>query len=204
VLFGDPLASNVNGWHVGDGCSFQSDGYHINANVTCLAPVNTPADADVLVQAEQISGSLREGYGLELRASISKNSLNGYAFVIASAGAWAFFKDAGGTSTAIVPFVPSSAIHAGSSVTNILEVRMHVAHFDFFINGMPVGQADDSTYASGASGLSGNSNIEVVYTNYVITVTAGTAYHPSQYPSHIPGTFCPGPARLIWQDAEQE
>ena len=196
VLFDDPLTSNVNGWHNGDSCFFKSDGYHINAGVVCFAPVNTPADADISVQASQISGSLQRGYGLLVRASVSNNSLNDYAFVIDGVGDWAFFKDAGSTSTMLVPFTASSAIHTGINATNTLEVRMQGSHFTFFVNGTQVGQADDSTYAAGATGLAGGSGIEVVYTNFKITVPAGTAYRPAGSPSHVPGTRFPLPARL--------
>jgi hypothetical protein len=197
VLFDDPLTSNVNGWFNGNQCSFKSDGYHINANVVCFAPVNTPADADVSVQASQSSGSLQQGYGLVVRASVSNNILNDYALVIDGAGDWAFFKDAGSTSTMIVPFRANSAIHAGTSATNTLEVRMRGAHFGLFINGMSVGQADDSTFAAGDTGLAGGSGIEVVYTNFKITLPSGTAYRPPQLPTHRPAAILPVPARPV-------
>jgi hypothetical protein len=202
VLFNDPLTSNVNGWHEGNGCSFKSVGYHINGAVACFAPVSTPADEDVSVQASQISGSLQHGYGLLVRASVSNNSLNDYAFVIVGVGAWAFFKDAGSTSTMIVPFTASSAIHTGLNATNTLEMRMQGAHFDFLINGMPVGQADDSTFAAGATGLGGGDGIEVVYTNFKITLPSGTAYKPAGSSSHLPGTYFPLPASLGWSAIE--
>jgi hypothetical protein len=183
VVFSDPLTSNANRWHEGNGCSFKSDGYHINADEICFAPVNTPADADISVQATQVSGSLQYGYGLVVRISPTNTSLNGYLFLIASAGAWTFIK-AGSTETVIVPFTPTSAIHTGINATNTLEVRMQGSHFTFIINGTQMGQqVDDSTFTGNISGLVGNSHADVAFTNYTITVPHSTASGQTRFPS---------------------
>ncbi len=182
VVFSDPMTSNANGWHEGDGCSFKSDGYHINAAEICFAPFNTPADANVSVQATQVSGSVQAGYGLAVHAAPSGNSFNGYLFLMAGAGAWTFIKS-GSADSVVVPFTATAAIHTGLNATNTLEVHIQGSHFDFFINGVQVGQADDSTFTGSISGLVGNSGADVAFTNYTVTIPHSTASSHARFPS---------------------
>lgn len=193
ALFQDPLTSNANGWASDQYCSFHSDGYHIKGGAACFAPVNMPADANVSVQAKQISGAQTRGYGLLVRGSVANNALFGYDFLIVGQGAWAFLKESGSSTHALMAFTTSSAIKQGLNATNTLEVRMAGSHFDLFINGQQVGQADDSSYVSGFTGLWGNAGIEVVYSNFEVTVAPGTA---SILPGRRPSVMVMLPTRL--------
>ena len=94
---------------------------------------------------------------------------NYYSFYIDSNSKWGFSKHVNNTRTDVIPYQFNAAIKGGLNVKNTLLVRMKGSHFDFYINGTKVGQADDSTYTSGLSGLFGNDNIEVAYNNFKIT-----------------------------------
>jgi hypothetical protein len=48
-------------------------------------------------------------------------------------------------------------------------VQAQGGHFVFSVNGTQVGTADDTTFTTGDTGLSGNDGIEVVYTNLTIS-----------------------------------
>ena len=80
------------------------------------------------------------------------------------------FKFVNGTLTDILPYVPSNAIKGGLNVVNTLQVQAKGSHFKFFVNGVMVGEADDSTYATGYTGLSGGGGgIEDAYNNFLVT-----------------------------------
>ena len=58
---------------------------------------------------------------------------------------------------------------SGKSV-NTLEVHAVQSHFDFFVNGTKVGQADDSSPdIGGPAALTGSAGIEVVFSDLKIT-----------------------------------
>jgi hypothetical protein len=195
VIFNDPLNSNANNWYEGSGCSFGSDGFHINADVSCYAPTSTPDDADVIVQTHQISGSLQQGYGLVTRAaSDSSGNFMGYSFLIDGVGHWAIFKDVAATTTKLVDFTPSSAIHTGLNASNTLEVRMRGPQFYFLVNGSPVGHVSDTAFGSGHSGLTGSSGAEVVFTNFQIRAAAFTP------PASTPTATATGLGSVVFQD----
>jgi len=62
-------------------------------------------------------------------------------------------------------------IKSGSGATNTLEARATGTHFVCSINGVKVGEVDDSTDASGDIGLAGSDDgSDVVYTNFSLTV----------------------------------
>lgn len=173
--FQDPLsAPDQYDWQNGAGCSVEADGYHINTAAVCLAPsppVAAFADGTVSVQAKQMSGPLTTGYSLVFRAGGSGSVPDFYAFLIDGNGKWRAFKVIGGQATFFGPFAANPAIHTGLHASNTLQVVMTGSHFDFYVNGTKVGQADDSALPSGTPGLFGNVGIEVVFTNFRVQQT---------------------------------
>jgi hypothetical protein len=73
-----------------------------------------------------------------------------------------------------VGLIASPAIHVGLGATNTLEVRVLDSHFDFFVNGTKVGQADDTNYIaiSGNDVLEGSDGIEIVFSNLTISTAS--------------------------------
>jgi hypothetical protein len=127
------------------------------------------SDGNITVQAKQVAGSLREGYGIVFRRT---STGTWYEFDIDGNRHWAFYKNVNGTGTAIVDFAPSPAIKGGLNTVNTLMVQAKGSHFVFFVNGTKVGEADDTTFSSGLSGLSASGPIEVAYTNCEITAAS--------------------------------
>jgi hypothetical protein len=165
--FTDPLTSNTNGWPDGSGLAFKSDGYHITQNLLAYAPIDPAVSADVSVKAVQLSGDVTSSYGIVFRRTSKGNY---YAFGIDSNGKWVFYKTVEAASTILVQFTPNSAITTGLNVTNTLEVKGTGSHFDFFVNGTQVGQADDTSLTGkGADGVFGADNIEVVFSQFSLT-----------------------------------
>jgi hypothetical protein len=183
IIYQDPLTSPSDlldgGW--GDvpsvGCFFGSGGYHLKSVDYCLIPstlfqdaTSNVQDADITVQVKQISGSTTQLYGIGLGP---KDQL--YRFNVESAGKWSFRACHGANCAADVGLTASPAIHAGLGATNTLEVRVVGFHFDFFVNGTKVGQADDRTYSTaptvspGQIALAGGDGMEVVFSNLKIT-----------------------------------
>ena len=176
LAFQDPLtAPDQFDWQNGGGCTFKTDGYHIDTAVICLAP-NPPvapfANGTVSVQAKQISGTITQGYSLVFRASGSGSIPDFYAFLINGNGNWRAFKVIGGQATFFEPFTANTAIHKGLRASNTLQVVMTGSHFDFYVNGMKVGQADDSALPSGMPGLFGGVGIEIVFTSFLVKQAA--------------------------------
>jgi hypothetical protein len=168
VSFQDPLTSNQNGWpDNGTQSFFKSDGYHLTAPVICAAPIVAFQDGAISVQTRQISGSLTQGYSLIFRFDESNASF--YALLIDSNAYWRALKVAGNQPTFFGPWTANGAIRRGLNTTNTMKVSVQGTHFDFYVNGTKVGQADDSALTSGKAGLWGNTGIEVVYTNFNIT-----------------------------------
>lgn len=92
-----------------------------------------------------------------------------------------FFKCASedSTCTRVVDYTPNAAIHGGYNVENTLEVQAIGSHFEFFVNGTQVGQADDTWFQVGEVGLTGDQDIEVVFTNITILLPSPTAATPT-------------------------
>ncbi len=168
VIFQDPLTANTNGW-IDDGthCSIHSDGYHIIGAFICYAPTGSFGNVSVSVTTRQIAGPITEFYGLVLRRTSQGNY---YKFSIDSNGKWRFSKVVNNTLTEILPFVPNSAIHQGANAVNTLKVRAIGSHFTFFVNGIEVGEADDSTFSAGLCGPDGAGSSEIVFTDFVVAL----------------------------------
>lgn len=160
------LTSSATGWANDNKCSFKSDGYHITGAFICYAPSNDVTDGDISVQVRQISGDTSAIYGLVFRRTGQGNY---YALQIDGAGHWGFSKTVNGTVGDPSPTGTDPAIMTGTGATNTLEVQMHGTHFDLLVNGTKLGSTDDSQFASGKTGLGGDSNAEVVFTNFKIT-----------------------------------
>jgi hypothetical protein len=169
VVFQDPLTSDTNGWSTGGQCNFASDGYHIKNGYICYAPAGNEGDATFSVDVKQLSGSTANtDSGITLRRTSQGNY---YQFGIDGNSEWDFGKAIGDKFTSIVDLTPNAAIHGGLNTANTLQVVAKGSHFDFFVNGTKVGQADDSTFTTGKCGLFVTENAESVFTNMSVAVS---------------------------------
>ncbi|HET8906269.1 MAG TPA: hypothetical protein VFN11_04825 [Ktedonobacterales bacterium] len=158
------MTSNANGWP--GYCPIKPDGMHVDTETFCAAPYPAYADGTISVQAKQIKGSTLQGYAVIYR--LDESTVSWYAFLIDGNGKWRAFKVTNGQATFFEPFTANAAIHKGIGATNTLSVQVKGSHFDYFVNGTKVGQANDSSLTTGEGGVFGGIGIEVVYTNFSI------------------------------------
>ncbi len=164
-VLNDPLASNIYGWAVAPPyCQFANGGYQISGRI-CFAPTPPICNGSVSVKARQIVGPLSRGLGIVLRYSGERNY---DAFDISIDGFWTFVKVVNGIVTQIIAWRSTSAVARGLGATNILLVQFGDSHFDFFVNGFKVGQADDPTFTRGYIGLESFQDGQVVFNDLTI------------------------------------
>lgn len=177
ALYQAPMTSAATGgkwpgdrsWPNDDQCSQRDDGYHITNNAVCiLSRYTPPADVNISVTVKQVTGLTDPSYGIAFHRTSPGNF---YTFEISSSGHWYFFKEENGTIKQMAGATTTSAIHKGINASNTLTVRISGTHYRFFINGQLVGTGDDKAFTSGQTGLDGNDQIEVVYTNFSVTQT---------------------------------
>jgi hypothetical protein len=163
VIFYDTLTNGSAGkvgWIDTPGqCVFRPDGYHL-ATFTCYAPVGDLRNGVIEAQVSQASGDLTAWHGIVFRR-VSKG--NYCAFQITNDGYWHMVKVVNGTVSEVVPYGLNQAIQKGLNASNTLKVTADGPHFEFFVNSTEVGQADDSTSTSGATGLKGVQGGEAVF-----------------------------------------
>jgi hypothetical protein len=166
VLYQNTLTSATDGWPNNQNCFFRSDGYHIKGNYYCVAPIGNQANVDIKVQVIQLSGPTVNPYGLVFRGIENQSH---YDFDIDSNGKWAFYScdDIKKQCTAVVDVTANAAIQGGLNTSNTLEVQAKGSHFTFFVNGVQVGTADDTSYATGEIALAGTGS-EVVFRDLTI------------------------------------
>jgi hypothetical protein len=169
VVFSDPLTSATQPWpQISDRCLFQNGSYHTLKDYICFAPVGVSGDANVSAQVKQLSGTIDNFYGIAFRFV---NSQNFYEFLINSNSLWTVLKIINGTDATLIPHTANAAIKPGIGADNLLLVRAHGAHFQFFVNGVALGQLDDTAFSSGEIGLLGPQPgpADIAWNNFQIT-----------------------------------
>jgi serine/threonine protein kinase len=153
-ILADSLANNSsNHWTQDKYCIFSDDSYHVTVNQSnkqqsCPLVAFTIDNAIVKVDTSLLSGS---NAGMLLRF----NGEQYYDFEITNQGQFFFRRhDTGGGSTYqyLVPRTSSKAIKPGSQKNTLLALA-NGSDFRLYINGTFVGEAHDSTYASGQFAL---------------------------------------------------
>jgi hypothetical protein len=166
VIFTDSLTAPTHPWqNDGAHCVFRGGSYHILFDFICQAPIGIQSNVAISVQAKQITGTARAFFGISLRFSSAGNF---YQFLMTSNSTWLFEKVIQGVAHAIVAETANPAIKPGLNAVNTLLVRVKGTHFDFFINGTSVGEADDATYAAGLVGLLGDNKADVAFNNFQV------------------------------------
>jgi hypothetical protein len=170
VLYSDSLTGGASGWPTTANCFSQADGYHIVGAFTCWNNSVQVDDANISVQATQLKGATDAPFGIDFRGDTPFH--NGYFFGVNANGKWQFAKYVNNSFSPISSDTTTAA-QSGLNAVNTLGVQIHGGHFDFYVNGSKVGQADDSTYSSRQVALDGAANgTEVLYTNLTITATS--------------------------------
>jgi len=114
--------------------------------------LTTPTVTNFYLEASAKSGTCEglDSYGLMLR---SPDPTHGYLFGISCDGQFRLEKVSGNDFSDLVKWTANAAIHKGSDQTNRLGVMAKADQFTLYVNGVQVGKATDSDYASGVFGL---------------------------------------------------
>ncbi|HEX6818161.1 MAG TPA: hypothetical protein VF120_07290 [Ktedonobacterales bacterium] len=165
-LYSNAMTSSSTDWPDDKECYFKSDGYHIVNASNCYYSGAQYQDATVTVTAKLLSdaqkGDAQGAYGIAFRRPGPDNF---YIFLVNVSGDWFTVKD----NTLLQKAQFNSAIKTGVGASNTLSVRMHGGVFTFFANGTQLGSLTDDTYTTGAVGLAGDTNLDVVYRNFAVT-----------------------------------
>jgi hypothetical protein len=172
LTYVDAFTSGLDGWAADSNCHIRRDGYHVQNGYVCYAPVQNVFDVDVYVQVKEASGSARGLYGLVFRGFDDGNY---YVFGVTANGDWGAFVCADKTCKPLAGYERDTAVQVGLGATNALEVWVVGTHFTFFVNGVKVGEADDSSVGNGRVGLYAEQGVEASFTNLMIAQPAGGA-----------------------------
>ncbi len=157
-IFADDLSTDfISDWYVDyTNCTFSGNTYHVivkqnKAFQTCKSSVLSYDNAALQVDVSLLSGS---DAGLILRATDQQF----YEFGIDNQGNFFFRRHdpdgaGGGSFTDLIPATRSNAILPGKR-KNTLLVIANGSNFDLFINGVFVGEHQDSSYSNGQVGFS--------------------------------------------------
>lgn len=165
TIFSDPLTSNVNGWTIPVGCSFQSDGLHVTGVSECIAPVTAANTVNISVQMKTVGLSLG-GAGIGFRLSKDQTT-HQYTFYLYFNGI-CVAQDLVTHTTYFDTLCPSA--HQGMNAVNTLLINQSGAHMDFYVNGKLVGSASDATLGTGEVALEVQKNKQsMIFTNFTLT-----------------------------------
>ena len=165
ILYQSSLEGVAGGWVNYSHCSYSAGGYDITGAYLCYAPVTQQGDVDITVTAKQLSGPYSLLYGIVFRAS-GKGDY--YLFGIDGNGKWTVAKLSNNSSSYLIQPQLNAAVKAGLNQINTLEVKTTGSHFEFFVNGIQVGQTVDSSYSIGLIGLTSEDGVEIAYTNFSV------------------------------------
>jgi hypothetical protein len=171
VIYTSPLFGNVAGWPSRDGCSPQSDGYHVKADVSCFAPTSAISNFSMTVTGQAVGTDTSQPYGVTFRSAQAANDQIGdtYVFLIANDGSWALAKLISGSTISLGKSTTASgAIHPDGSA-NIISVVANGSHITVSVNGTQITAIDDSSLSSGFVGLQGFDGGEAIFTDLTIT-----------------------------------
>ena len=171
VLYSNALTGNETSWLTTDGCSPESDGFHVTADISCFAPTATLSDFSMTVTAQAVGADTSKPYGVTFRSAEVANEQigNTYVLLIANDGSWTLAKIVDNNVTTLKgSSTASTAIHTDGSA-NVITVTMRGTHMTASVNGTLIASADDSDIASGLVGIQGYAGGEAVFTNLTIT-----------------------------------
>ena len=184
ILYEEDFGSDSN-WYVGESGNSEwwlGEGkYHILVKGTnslsedhgyssWRSGVGPFGDFLLLVDAEQISGPVNNGYGIQFRMLDGDNY---YRFRISGDGWAKFDKNVAGVRTTIRTWQETSSVNQGNAV-NRIGVSAEGNVFTFYVNGDVLYTVSDSSFASGYVGLSAikydsQSDLHIAFDNLIIT-----------------------------------
>lgn len=170
VTFHDSLSTPSSRWPSSARSYFNQGGYEINGAWLVFAPSGPLSNGSVSVRLRQVGGVNNQFYGIAVRA---RNNQSYYVFGLSETQQWTFSLVSYGSHRALVAPTTDTHINRGPNASNTITVYMRGSHFIFYANGVQIGQADDSTYASGQVGIVNIvSHLDVIYNDFTVSVPA--------------------------------
>jgi len=166
---------------------FSSDGFYLNAidNISgidkvypyteCVAPIDSsPVSAvylrtavSISVHVKQLQGGERLGYGILWGTSASSKVCS---IQINSAAQWgAVCAEPYSDHADVVHWTSNSIIRRGLNASNFLEVTVDGQHYVVSVNGVRVGEGEESFPAPALLGVTSNYQAGVLFSNFSIT-----------------------------------
>ena len=170
-IYSSSLTGNVSDWPTGNGCTPKADGYHVTADISCIAPTDTLGDFKMVVTAKPLTSGDDLIYGVTFRSNTqgdTKQIQSTYGLLLDKQGDWLVLLLNGSDKKSVAQGQANPAIHTDGSA-NTIEVDAKGSHFTFLVNGTKLGEANDAAIASGYVGLQGSDNNQVVFTDLKIT-----------------------------------
>lgn len=159
--FFDPLTANKHGWPITPGhCEFANGGYQVKAGL-CALRFFYAENGAISVDVKATAGSTMNGYGILFRATQG----NFYQFAVVPQGDWVFVVVVKGDGS-VVDSKTDLAIKPGFNAVNRLMVTFHRSHFEFFVNGVKVGEYDDRSLTNGVIGVTAGPDGTAVFNNF--------------------------------------
>ena len=166
LIYRQSFTSSTNTIATDSDCRFANGGFQVSNSLNCFTNLPDQSNATITLQTKQSTGDEQHYYGIDFRR-ISKG--NFYTFRIDSSGDWIAAKYVNATPTEFGSPGTSLAMETGYNTVNTLQVHMNGSHFDFSINGVMVGSADDATFAKGKIGVGVESSVTCVFNNLEVT-----------------------------------
>lgn len=166
IVYHNSLKNGSDLWPTDTHCFFGADGYHVKDGYICPPDLRAASDVDIVAQVKQFGGD-ENAYGITLRYT---RGVGLYEFLITRFGYWGFYTCdlAAQKCSAVIRFAHTDALQEGQDTLNTMEARAVGTHFNFYLNGIQVGQADNSTYATGLTALFAGQDMECVFSNLTI------------------------------------
>ncbi len=170
IVYQDSLTTNDRKWFTSGNAYFGNGGYTVQGYWITYAPTHNLSNVTISVRTRQLSGPTNQFYGILFRGA---NANTYYFFGVSANQQWTFTNGAPRDGRAIVAPTSNSHITAGLGASNTLTVTAQGGHFIFSVNGVVVGQANDSAISSGTIALAVPADhLTVVYNNFVVSVPA--------------------------------
>lgn len=166
VIYQNTLATSTRNWPNSSHSYFADGGYEVRGAWIAYSPAQSVGDGVISTRLRQLGGPTDQFSGLLFRGA---NDNLYYFFGVSANQQWTFSVVTGGNGRPIVAPTTDSHIKAGLNVSNTITVRATGSHFVFLVNGVQVGQADDTSIASGRIGLINTVGaLNVVYNDFTV------------------------------------
>ena len=134
----------------------------------------------VMVETEQISSEINNGYGLVCRATEDTTNADGYYFFISGDGYYTIFARVDDTQETLKEWTISDLVNQGQGAQNRIMAVCHQDYLALYVNDVLVAEATDTRLTEGALSLAAiiyepDSDVDIRFDNLVVYGIEATA-----------------------------